>query len=186
MHDVQLSIVDYYAETARTRDLDRLATRVRAATSFIQVLNDLLTRESSISADYARLLTQPPDARLEILLAFKYVRNVMQHVLHPVRPTENALIGGLHGMRTYALWEDIPGPVHAALHSPTRALRAHFDGHLRGNEVTDTRLEAAWAFAQVSADLVHHTDGEWTGFPLPAQPGVDVRLHPDPAHPPGP
>lgn len=145
------------------------------------MLNDLLTNESSLASVYQVVTGSTPDARLEVVLAFKYVRNVMQHVLHPVRPNENALIGGLHGLRVYTLWEDIPPAVHVALRPGTQALRPHFDKHLLGKEVTDTLLQAAWAFAQVSPDLVHRAGGAWTGFPLQAQPGVAARLHPDPA-----
>lgn len=119
------------------------------------------------------------DPTVEIVLAFKYVRNVMQHVLHLVQPRQNALIGGLHGLRGYFVWADVPPAVHAKLHRRSQDLRQHFDRHLRSNEVTDTFVEALAAFATIAPELVHrNADGEWTGFPLPAQPGVIARLHP--------
>lgn len=179
MYDIQIATSWYYACTAETGSIDTLATCVRATTSFIQVLNELLEKQSTVHDQYQALLRPPVDPRVEVLLAFKYARNVMQHVLHPVEPQQQALIGGLHGIRGYFLWADVPACVDAKLNPGTRALRSHFENRLRGREVTDTFLGALRAFATVAPELVHlDALGEWTGFPLPEQPGVAAKLHP--------
>lgn len=179
MHDIQISIASYYLATSQTSSIEVLATSVRSTTAFIQVLNDLLTNDCTVADQYKSLVEPGVEPMMEIVLAFKYVRNVMQHVLHLVEPSQSALIGGLHGLRGYFLWADVPAAAHAKLHRPTQNLRPYFEQHLLCNEVTDTFMDALAAFATIAPQLVHrNAEGEWTGFPLPAQPGVEARLHP--------
>jgi hypothetical protein len=182
MRDVQTTIGDYYRETARTDDLDALATRVRSCVGFIQRVNDLLAgSESPARADYSSMLACPIDTRIEIIQAFKYARNITQHLLHPVRPRASALIGGIEvGMRIYAVWQEVPNDVHRKLYPSTQALKPHYDRHLNGKEVTETFLEAARFYFTICPDIVHRdATGEWTGFPLAHQAGVLARLHPE-------
>lgn len=103
MRDVQVSIGDYYKQSALFgADPDDLATRVRASVSFVQVLNDLLRNEIADMDRYCAMSEPPEDPRVGIIQAFTYVRNVMQHVLHPVLSDPTAAIGGLGlGYRTY-------------------------------------------------------------------------------------
>jgi hypothetical protein len=183
MRDVQVSIGDYYRETARTDDPDALATRVRSCVGFIQVLNELLRKQSSGSTNrtYCALFEPPEDPRVGIVRAFKYARNLTQHVLHPVRPNPSTLIGGLTvGMRIYAVWEDVPPAAHERLKNETKDLKPDYDQCLKGEEVTRTFLDAARFFYEVCPDLVHRdANGEWTGFPLRHQASVANRLHPE-------
>jgi hypothetical protein len=182
MRDVQVSIGHYDQETAVFgADPDVLATRVRASVSFVQALNDLLRNEISDKSVYCEMTEPPEDARAEIIRAFTYVRNVMQHILHPVLPDPTATVGGFGlGFRTYAVWQEIPAAAHARLRPGTQRLKPLYDQHLNGRDVTDTLLDAAKFFALVCPHLVHsQPSGEWTGFPLLHQPGVPRRLHPE-------
>lgn len=183
MLDVQSSVADYYSRTAGFGvEADALATPVRACASFVQVLNERLRGLSNGQADYRSMFETPEDPRVGIILAFKYARDVSQHVPHPVRPVPSALFGGGFGLgdRTYAIWEDIPMSAHGRLKHVTQQLKPHFDRHLRGRAVTDTLLEAASFLAEVCPDIVHRQpNGEWTHFPLSHQAGVSSRLHPE-------
>ena len=111
----------------------------------------------------------------------KYLRNVVQHIIHPVEPTADATVGGLGlGFRTFSEWADVPSAVDQELRTGTLALRPHFERRLRQQPVLQTLLNAAAFFASVSPELVHRrADGEWTGFPLRHQGGVRDRLHPE-------
>lgn len=181
MRDVQVTIGDYYASTSSfDADPDELATRVRANASFVQVLNDLVGKELAASDVYKAMFQPPIDRRAEIIQAFKYVRNVMQHIRHPVLPMTASVVGGLGlGYRTYAVWQEVPRSVHNRLHKHTKPLKRLYNRLLKGHEVTQTMLDAAQFFATVSPAIVHtQANGEWTGFPLAHQAGVVGRLHP--------
>ncbi|WP_242086592.1 hypothetical protein [Microbacterium lacticum] len=94
MRDAQITARDYYNETARTGDLDALATRARLFVGAVQVLNDWLQQVAD-AAHYAALFDSPRDKDADLIDAFRYARNVTQHVLHPVAPDQpNTLIGG--------------------------------------------------------------------------------------------
>lgn len=181
MRDVQVSIGDYYRETARTDDPDALATRVRSCVGFIQVLNELIRKQSGANLTYRAMFDAPEDPRVGVIRAFEYARHLTQHVLHPVRPNTSALIGGLTvGMRIYAVWEDVPLAAHGRLKDPTKVLKPDYDQYLKAEEVTGTFLDAARFFFEVCPDLVHRdANGEWTGLPLRHQAGVPNRLHPE-------
>jgi len=181
MRDIQTSIASYYRCSTGFVDAERLATPVRACVAFIQVVNDVLRNDFSQQALYRSLFELPHDPRVEILQAFQYVRNVGQHLIHPVAPDAAHAVGGIGlGYRTYARWQEIPLNVHARLHSGTQALKVYYDTHLLGKEVTTTFLAAARVFWEICPDSVdRRPNGEWTAFPLRHQPGVDLRLHPE-------
>lgn len=105
-----------------------------------------------------------------------------QHVLHVVRPSEDSgvLVGGLHGLRIYVVWDDVPLAAHSSLYPSTQALRPAFEARLRGQEVTGTMLSVLRAFATLAPQIVHRDQrGEWTGFPLKTQPSMPGHLHPE-------
>ena len=110
----------------------------------------------------------------------KFARNVSQHVLHIVRPADNlTLIGGDLGFRVYAVWDDIPASVVAQLHRRTQTLERAYRAELEGQEVTGTMMAVVRFFAEVVPQIIHRdTRGEWTGFPLMSQPGVNFPIHP--------
>ncbi|MGO2747952.1 hypothetical protein [Microbacterium sp.] len=180
MRDAQITARDYYNETARTGDLDALATRARLFVGAVQVLNDWLQQVAD-AAHYAALFDSPRDKDADLVDAFRYARNVTQHVLHPVAPDQpNTLIGGLHGLRVYASWAEIPAAAHQRLYKSTQILKAQFESELRGREVTSTMIRVLHFFARVAPDIVAREEtGEWVGFPLPSQPGVIALLHPE-------
>ena len=185
MRDTQVAARDYYAETARTDDLDALATRVRLFVGAVQVVNDWLQQVGDATS-YTGLFDAPRDADAGIVDGFRYARNVTQHVLHPVTPDEpHAMIGGLHGMRVYASWASIPAVAHQRLRPATQVRKSSFDAELEGREVTETMLRALRFFWRVAPDIVaRDSRGEWVGFPLRSQPGVAAPLHPEePADP---
>jgi hypothetical protein len=181
MRDIQVSIADYYRSSTGFVTADDLATPVRTCMAFIQVLNDVLRKDFSKQAGYRALFDPPHDPRTELIQAFKYIRNVGQHVRHPVKPNASQVVGGIGlGYRTFASWEDVPRSVHQRLLTPTKELKVHYDAHLLGKEVTDTFLEAARFFWEICPDLVdRQSNGDWTGFPLRHQAGVSGRLHPE-------
>ena len=181
MLDVQTSIGDYYRSTATfDASVDLLATRVRSCLSFVQVVNGLLEARPEFP-DYTAMFKPPEDPRTTVILGFEYVRNVAQHIAHPVRPDPAAAVGGIGlGYRTYATWQDIPSAAHDQLWPRTQKLKSHYDHNLRGQEVTGTLLDVTRIFAEICPDLVHRRpNGEWTGFPLSHQAGVHSRLHPE-------
>jgi hypothetical protein len=113
MRDIQVSVGDYYRETSRTDDPEALATRVRSCIGFVQVLNELLRKQTEAKSAYSAMFKAPEDLRTEVIRAFEYARHLTQHVLHPVRSNPSSLIGGLNlGMRVYAVWEEVPSSAH--------------------------------------------------------------------------
>lgn len=178
MGDIQQAVAVYYAETAAGGDLGR---HVRNWLSSVQTLNDLLTEELGDKATYTSLFGTSPTPGAELINAVKYARNADQHVMQIVAPPKaNSLIGGLHGLRIYALWESIPQAVHDNLQRRTQTLQPAYNANLQGKEVTSTMLAVLRFFADVAPQIVHRDQrGEWTGFPLKAQPGVLDALHPE-------
>lgn len=182
MRDIQVSIANYQrACTGVGVDAETLATPVRTLVVFVEVLNEVLCKDFSGQAFYRSLFDSPADPRVELIEAFRYVRNVGQHLIHPVAPDPTAAVGGVGlGFRTFATWQPVPAPVHARLRASTQKLKVHFDTHLVGKDVIETTLDAAKFFWQVCPDLVHRdSNSEWTGFPLRHQAGVSTRLHPE-------
>lgn len=180
MRDVQIAVSAFYAKTATSADVESLGTEVRSFLSATQTLNERLGGTIADKAMYRSALSGTADG--ELIDAVKYVRNVAQHVMHVVRPSDDsgALIGGPHGLRLYVDWDDIPPAAHDALHARTQALRPAFEARLRGQEVVSTMLSVLRAFAAVAPQLVHRDQrGEWTGFPLKTQPSVPTQLHPE-------
>ncbi len=182
MRDIQVSIANYQRASAGFGvDAETLATPVRTLVVFVEVLNEVLCKDFSGKAAYLSLFASPADPRVELIEAFKYVRNVGQHLIHPVAPDPTAVVGGMGlGFRTVATWQSVPPSVHARLRPSTQKLKVHFDTHLVGKDVTETVLDAARFFWEVCPDLVHRDSNfEWTGFPLRHQAGVSTRLHPE-------
>ena len=182
MGDVQVAVATYYAETARGGDL---GVAVRGFLASAQVVNDLLKNEVTDAASYKALFVQraaPSPAALEVIDGVKYARNVAQHVLHIVRPSDDTvLIGGQLGLRIYAEWDEVPQAAHNRLtNKRTQALRASYDSALLGREVVGTMMDTLRFYQSVNPAIVHRdTRGEWTGFPLMSQPGVTGPLHPE-------
>lgn len=178
MGDIQAAVAAYYAETAARGDFGR---HVRNWLSSVQTLNDLLTKELGDKTTYTSLFGTSPTPGAELINAVKYARNADQHVMQIVAPPKsNSLIGGLHGFRIFALWEPIPQAVHDNLQPRTQKLQPAYIANLQGKEVTGTMLAVLRFFADVAPQIVHRDQrGEWTGFPLKAQPGVLDALHPD-------
>lgn len=179
MRDVQAAVADYYAETARGGDL---GTTVRAFLVNTQTLNEQFSKNVSDAASYNALFTASTHSGVDFINAVKYARNVQQHVLHIVRPSDDkSLIGGLHGMRTYAFWDQIPQTAHEKLHRGTQSLKPAYDTVLLGQEVTQTMLEVLRFYSEVAPEIVHRDGrGEWSSFPLMNQPAVlSPQLHPE-------
>lgn len=178
MKDIQDTTAAYYAETARGGDL---GAHVRNWLTRVQNLNDLLTEQLGDRSTYKAIFDSPPAASAGLINAVKYARNVDQHLMHIVAPSEDHLIGGgTHGLRIYAFWEPIPPATHALLRSGTQALQPAYQAHLEGKEVTGTMLAVLRFFADLAPQIVHRDGrGEWTGFPLMNQPGVLRPLHPE-------
>lgn len=176
MRDIQMAASRYYAETARGGDL---GAQVRAFLVSAQTLNDWLAESIEDSKSYKNLLASHPQVGL--IMAVKYARNVTQHVLHIVKPSDDLrLIGGAFGLRVYALWDEIPPQVHGKLRPRTQDLKASYDKSLLSREVTQTMLAVLALYAELVPEIVHRDErGEWTGFPLLNQPGVGARLHPE-------
>ena len=84
----------------------------------VQNLNDLLTEQLGDKATYKALFGTTPAAGAELINAVKYARNVDQHLMHIVAPSEDNLIGGTHGLRIYALLG-----AHPASHACAAATR---------------------------------------------------------------
>jgi hypothetical protein len=180
MGDIQVAASAFYAKTATSADVESLGTEVRTFLSAAQTLNERLGGSISEKAAYQSGLLGTDTG--ELIDAVKYVRNVSQHVLHVVRPAEDsgALVGGLHGLRLYVLWDDVPLEAHNSLRPSTQALRPAFEARLLGQEVTSTMLSVLRAFATLVPQIVHRDQrGEWTGFPLKTQPSMPGRLHPE-------
>lgn len=178
MRDVQKSVSAYYAATATG---DELGGHVRAFLVSAQTLNDLFTNAVTDSASYVAALGAAAQRDADLIWGVKYARNVAQHVLHIVRPSdEMTLVGGTLGLRVYALWDEIPAAAHAKLRSGTQSLKPAYDAALRGQEVTSTMLALLRFYARIAPAIVHRDQrGEWTGFPLMSQPGMSAPLHPE-------
>ncbi len=182
MRDVQVSVSEFSRHTIGFGiGPEELATPARSAVSFIQALNDILTNEATDSASYQALFNDETDTRTDVINGFKYVRNVDHHLIHPVLPDPDNVVGGMGlGFRTFAYWADVPQLVHDQLRPSTQALRPFFEDQLRSRQVLDAMLDALRFFASVAPDLVHRSEtGEWTGFPIRHQAAVRDRLHPD-------
>lgn len=178
MGDIQEAVAAYYRETASPDDRGR---HVRNWLNSTQNLNELLTKQLGDRATYAALFGATPSPGAELINAVKYARNADQHVIQIAAPPQaNSLIGGLHGMRVYELWEPIPQDVHDSLEKRTKTLQPAYVANLQGKEVTETMLAVLRFFADLAPQIVHRDHrGEWTGFPLKAQPGVLDPLHPE-------
>lgn len=179
MRDIQLAVANYYELTARSGDVDELGTSVRAFLTSVQQLNESLMKRVADAATYEALKVQ--NGTEALIDAAKYARNVVEHVLHVVRPDDDtSLIGGMHGLRTYAQWAHIPTGADAELHKGTRALRPSYVATVEGREIVEVMLDVLHAFWTIAPDMVHRDHlGEWTGFPLRNQAAVGARLHPE-------
>ncbi|WP_160482412.1 hypothetical protein [Clavibacter michiganensis] len=178
MRDLQLAAARYHAETA---DGGELGSTVRAFITHCQTLNDWYANAIADTATYKQYLTSRRDAGADVIDAVKYVRNLSQHVLHVIKPSDTVtLVGGAFGYRTYAQWEAIPDGVHAKLRPGTQALRPAYQTTLEGKEVMSTMMDVLRFFADVAPGTIHRDhNGEWTGFPLMNQPGMPDPLHPE-------
>lgn len=177
MCDIQVSVADYYAATAGPGDL---GGKVRAFLINTQRLNDDFKNKISDKATYRELLKSSAQSGADVMNGIKYARNVIEHVLHIVRPKDDVLVGGLLGFRVYPVWDDIPAAVHAKLHANTQKFKPAYDNELLGQSVIETMLGVLRFYAVIAPDVVHRDSrGEWTGFPLMAQPAVPSPLHPE-------
>lgn len=186
MRDVQVSITDYYrGTTGFVEDAEQFTTPVRATVAFIQKVHEVLRKDFGQSDRYrqvfaTRLAGGDPGA--ETIEGLRYLRNVGQHLIHPVVPDTSRVVGSNMGLgfRTSALWAPIPPAVHRSLHTTTQPLQVHYNSRLLGRDVLDTFLDAARFFWEVCPKAIHRAaGGEWTGFPLRHQAGVATRLHPE-------
>lgn len=177
MKDIQKDVAAYYAETARGHDL---GVQARNWLGRVQNLNDLLTKRIGDKDTYLALFTPTPTPGAELINAVKYARNVDQHLMFELSPSEDVLIGGLHGMRVYGSWRPIPAATHAELQKRTQRLQPAYQANLEGKELTGTMFAVLRFFADIAPQIVHRDrHGEWTGFPLKSQPAVGNPLHPE-------
>ena len=178
MRDLQTGAARYYAETASGGEL---GATVRAFIANCQTLNDWFSNAISDKASYRALFVQTRHPDADVIDAVKYVRNVSQHVLHVVKPSDTvSLVGGAFGFRTYATWETIPPEVHAKLRPGTQTLQPAYEAMLEGKELMSTMMAVLRFYAEAAPSIVHRDQqGEWTGFPLMNQPGISDPLHPE-------
>lgn len=179
MRDAQTAAADYYGQTARNVSIDDLGTPVRRFLVAAQTVNERLT-ESIDAATYKGIVSGGhPGA--SVIRGVKYVRNVVEHASHVIRPRdEHTLIGGVSGLRMYSFWDEVPAAVHSKLHRGTQKLKPDYDALLLGVNVTETMLDTLRFLSDVAPNIPHRDSrGEWTGFPLMNQPGVRDRLHPE-------
>lgn len=178
MGDLQRAVADYYSATGAGRSL---GPYVRAFLVASQTLNDLLTEQVKDKATYKSLFTTARHTSASLVEAAKFARNVTQHVLHIVRPSDDlALVGGDLGFRIYAKWDAVPPQAVAKLHKGTRSLEPYFRSELEDKEVTGTMMRVLRFFAEIAPPIVaRDARGEWIGFPLHSQPGVTSPLHPE-------
>jgi hypothetical protein len=178
MKDLQANVAAYYAGTARG---DGYGQAVRAFLVGTQTLNEHFSQNINDKSTYVNLLSSSALPGVDYVKAVKYARNVHQHVLHIVSPRAKSLVGGVHGMRTYTFWDEIPQDAHEKLHKGTKALKPLYDRVLYDKEVTKTMLEVLRFYAAVAPEIVHRDDrGEWSYFPLTNQPGMlEPQLHPE-------
>lgn len=177
MKDIQRDVAAYYAETARGGDL---GLHARNWLGRVQNLNDLLTKQLGDKATYLALFKPTPTPGAELINAAKYARNVDQHLMFEISPSEDVRIGGTHGMRTYGCWRPIPTATHVELEKRTQRLQPAYQANLEGKELTGTMLAVLRFIADIAPQIVHRDHrGEWTGFPLQSQPAVGDPLHPE-------
>lgn len=178
MRDLQIGAARYYAQTAAGGEL---GSTVRAFIANCQVLNDWFVDAIADAQSYKALFAPPRHADADIIDAMRYVRNVSQHVLHVVKPSDSVtLVGGTLGFRTYAEWEAIPAAIHQKLRTGTKALSPTYEANLVGKELMSTMMAVLRFYAEVAPSIVHRDrHGEWTGFPLMNQPGIPDPLHPE-------
>lgn len=178
MRDLQTGAARYYADTASGGEL---GSTVRMFIANCQILNDWFVNAIADATSYKALFDLPRHAGADIIDAMKYVRNVSQHVLHVVKPSDSvSLVGGTFGFRFYAQWEAIPAEVHEKLRSGTQALSPTYEANLEGKELMGTMMAVLRFYAEVAPSIVHRDQhGEWTGFPLMSQPGIPDPLHPE-------
>lgn len=189
MHDIQFSVWQYYRITTGVTPPDVLATSARSTIAFIQKLHDVLSASPSKGGikNYSNYLTifarrkAEGSAGAETIEAFRYLRNIGQHLVFPVVPDPGSVVGGFQGFRGYNRWAPVPLRAHNRLRPSTQKLRSFYRTRLEGCAVTDTFLTALGFFADVCPGSVHRSDedGEWTWFPLRDQPGVTNPLHPE-------
>jgi hypothetical protein len=178
MRDLQLAAANYYAATASGGEL---GSTVRSFITNCQTLNDWLTSSIIDAATYKTSFRSPRLDGAGVIEAIKYVRNISQHVLHVVEPSDTVtLVGGTFGYRTYLQWEPVPEGVHAQLHRVTQGLLPAYQANLEGKEMMSTMMAVLRFFSKVTPSIVHRDQyGEWTGFPLMSQPGISDPLHPE-------
>jgi hypothetical protein len=178
MRDLQLSVAGYYAETGGGANEGR---QVRAFLVGTQTLNDLLGQQVGAAASYTALFNESRHSAAELVEGVKFARNVAQHLLHIVRPSnEVTLVGGQLGMRVYMFWDAFPSDVVAKLRPATQRLEPAYRATLEGKEVTETMMAVLRFFFEVAPGMVHRDGrGEWTGFPLLSQPGMNSPIHPE-------
>lgn len=178
MRDLQTGAARYYAETASGGELGSM---VRSFIANCQVLNDWFVNAIADAESYKALFNQARHPDADVVDAVRYVRNVSQHVLHVVQPSDTmTLVGGTFGFRSYAQWETIPLEVHAKLRPKTQLLRPAYVANLEGHELMSTMMAVLRFYAEIAPIIVHRDQfGEWTGFPLMSQPGISDPLHPE-------
>lgn len=178
MRDLQMAAARYYEATSAGGALGDF-TRVFVSAS--QKVNELLTRTIADRATYlAYFKASPRIEGADYVEGVKYARNVTEHVLHIVQPNEHSLVGGLHGMRSYASWQEVPKSAHDALNPSTQKLKRFYDAKLVGREVMDAMMAVLRFYGEVAPSIVDRDRfGEWTGFPLTPQPAVLKAIHPE-------
>jgi hypothetical protein len=178
MRDIQMAAARYYEATLAGGDLGDF-TRIFVSAS--QKVNELLTRKIADRATYlAYFKASPRIEGADYVEGVKYVRNVTEHVLHIVQPNQHSLIGGLHGIRSYASWQEVPEAAHDALNPSTQKLKTFYDAKLVGREVMDAMMAVLRFYSEVAPSIVDRDRfGEWTGFPLTPQPAVVKAIHPE-------
>lgn len=189
MHDIQYSVMQYYRYTTGWPAAELLTTPARSTVAFIQKVHDALSATHSDggvknSARYREIFGRrlgSGDQGAETIEAFRYLRNIGQHLVFPVQPAEAAVFGGMHGLRSYNTWAFVPRRAHNRLRSGTQSLRPFYRSRLEGGSITDTFLAALAFYADVCPSAVHRSGvhNEWSWFPLRSQPGVTAPLHPE-------
>ncbi len=178
MRDLQTGAARYYAQTASGAEL---GSTVRTFIANCQILNDWFSNAIADTTSYKALFTPPRHAGADIIDAVKYVRNVSQHVLHVVKPSDSiSLLGGTFGFRIYTEWEEIPDEIHGKLRPGTQALKPTYEANLKGEELMSTMMAVLRFYSEIAPSIIHRDQhGEWTGFPLMSQPGIADPLHPE-------
>ena len=155
MRDLQIGAARYYAETASGGEI---GATVRAFIANCQILNDWFVNAIADAASYSALFGPIRHAGADVIDAMKHVRNVSQHVLHVVKPSDTvALVGGTLGLRSCTRWEAIPMDVHANLHRRTQALRPTYEANLEGKELMGAMMAVLRFYADVAPNIVHRS-----------------------------